>query len=128
MADNNRSATLNIGGKDFELVLSTQATKEIAARYGGLEKLGEKLSKNENFEQSLDEIIWLITLLANQGILRHNLLCPNDKQELLTEEMIAILTSPYDLADCNAAIMSSMQRGAKREVESENDGKNTQDG
>ena len=111
MANNERSAVLNIGGTDYELVLSTQATKKIAARYGGL-----------------DEIIWLITLLANQGIARHNLLTPNDKRELLTEEAVAVLTSPYDLADCKDAIMSAMQRGAKREVESEDDGKNTQDG
>lgn len=128
MANNERSAVLNIGGTDFELVLSTQATKEIAARYGGLEKLGEKFSQSENFEQSLDEIIWLITLLANQGIARHNLLSPNDKWELLTEEAVAILTSPYDLADCKDAIMSAMQRGTKREIESEDDGKNTVDG
>ena len=73
MANNERSAVLNIGGTDYELVLSTQATKKIAARYGGLEKLGDKLSKNENFEQSLDEIIWLITLLANRGL--HVIIC-----------------------------------------------------
>ena len=46
----------------------------------------------------------------------------------MTEEAVAVLTSPYDLADCKDAIMSAMQRGAKREVESEDDGKNTQDG
>ena len=44
MANNERSAVLNIGGTDYELVLSTQATKKIAARYGGLEKLGDSTS------------------------------------------------------------------------------------
>ena len=40
-----RSAVINIGGKDYELVLTTRATKAIAGRYGGLENLGEKLMR-----------------------------------------------------------------------------------
>jgi hypothetical protein len=71
--DNERSAKINIGGTEYSLVLTTRATKEIARRYGGLENLGEKLLKAENFELALDEIIWLITLLSNQSILIHNL-------------------------------------------------------
>ena len=43
--DNDRSATISIGGEDYELILTTRATKEIAKRYGGLENLGEKLMK-----------------------------------------------------------------------------------
>ena len=65
MADD-RSAMINIGGKEYEMILTTKATKEIARRYGGLSNLGEKLMKSENFEMALDEIVWLITLLANQ--------------------------------------------------------------
>ena len=34
----------------------------------GLENLGEKLMKAENFEMALDEIVWLITLLCNQPL------------------------------------------------------------
>jgi hypothetical protein len=56
--DSERSAKINIGGTEHELVLTTRATKEIARRYGGLENLGEKLLKAENFELALDEIIW----------------------------------------------------------------------
>ncbi len=46
--DSTRSAKINIGGAEHELVLTTRATKEIARRYGGLENLGEKLLKAEN--------------------------------------------------------------------------------
>ena len=45
----------------------------IRDRYGGLENLGEKLMKSENFEMAIGEIVWLITLLANQSILVYNL-------------------------------------------------------
>ena len=38
---NERSAKISIGGSEYELILTTKATKEIAKRYGGLEDLGE---------------------------------------------------------------------------------------
>ena len=60
-----RSANITIGGEEYELILTTKATKEIAGRYGGLENLGDKLMKSENFEMAIGEIVWLITLLAN---------------------------------------------------------------
>ncbi len=120
---NDRSATITIGGQDFELLLTTRATKEIAARYGGLENLGEKLMKSENFEMALDEIVWLITLLANQPILIHNLRDP-DKLELLTTEVVELLTSPYDLAAYKNAIMEAMSKGTKRNIESVDSEKN----
>ena len=68
-----RSANILIGGEEYTLLLTTKATKEIAGRYGGLENLGEKLMKSENFEMAIGEIVWLITLLANQSILVYNL-------------------------------------------------------
>lgn len=124
MQDNDRSAIIKIGDEDYQLILTTRATKEIAKRYGGLENLGTKLMKTENFEMALDEVVWLITLLANQSILIHNL--KNlDKRELLTEETVELLTSPLELAAYKDAIMEAMFKGTKRNVESEDDLKNT---
>ena len=118
-----RCATITIGGQEFELLLTTRATKEIAARYGGLENLGEKLMQSERFEMALDEIVWLITLLANQPILIHNLRDP-DKRALLTTDVVELLTSPYDLAAYKNAIMEAMSKGTRRNVGSEKDAKN----
>ena len=125
--ENERSAVIKIGGKEYELILTTRATKEIARRYGGLENLGEKLMKSENFEMALDEIVWLLTLLANQSILIHNLKNKDAPQELLTEEDVELLTSPLDLAVYKNAITEAMFKGTARNVESESDGgaKNT---
>ena len=117
--ENERAASITIGGKEYELVLTTGATKQIAKRYGGLANLGDKLMKAENFENALDELIWLIALLANQSILIHNFQHPEDKRDLLTEETIELLTSPHELAVYKDAIMESMFRGTKRYVESE---------
>ena len=76
--DSERSTKITIGGNEYSLILTTKATKEIATRYGGLENLGDKLMKSENFEMALDEVIWLITLLANQSVLIHNLKNPDE--------------------------------------------------
>ena len=116
--NSDRSAFITLGGQDYELMLTTLATKSIARRYGGLENLGEKLAGTEHFEEALDEIVWLITLLANQSILIYNL-WNEKKKPLLTEEAVELLTSPYDLAAYKTAIMTAMYKGAKREVESE---------
>ena len=119
--DNERSAVITIGGREYRLVLSTRATKEIGKRYGGLESLGDKLLKQENFELAMDEITWLITMLANQSILAHNLMNPSDKQDLLTEEAVDLLTTPLEIAGFKDAIMEAMVRGTNRHIESENE-------
>lgn len=113
-----RSTAITLGGNEYSLVLTTRATKEIAKRYGGLSNLGDKLMKSENFEMALDEIVWLVTLLANQSVLIHNLKNA-EKRELLTEDGVELLTSPLELAAYKNALTEAMFKGTKRMVESE---------
>jgi len=119
-----RSANIIIGGEEYSLLLTTKATKEIAGRYGGLENLGDKLMKSENFELALGEIVWLITLLANQSILIYNLRNKSNPKDLLTEDMVELLTLPADLAGYKDAITEALYKGTKRNIESEADPKN----
>ena len=128
MMDNERTAAITIGDEEYTLLLTTKATKEIAGRYGGLENLGEKLMKSENFEMAIGEIVWLITLLANQSILVHNLKNKEHPKELLTEDVVELLTTPLDLAGYKTAITEALYKGTKRNVESEKDSKNAQVG
>lgn len=116
--DNKRESLITVGGEEYRLILTTKATKDIAKRYGGLESLGEKLMKAENFEMALDEIVWLITLLANQSVLIDNRL-KGEKRKLLTEDDVELLTSPLELATYKDAIMEAMFKGTKRNIESE---------
>lgn len=121
-----RSCSISIGAEEYRLVLTTKATKEIAKRYGGLENLGDKLIKAENFEMALDEVVWLITLMANQGVLINNRL-NGEKRPLLTEEDVELLTSPLELSTYKETIMQAMLKGTKRYVESEDiEAKNAQ--
>ena len=122
--NNDRSSIINIGGEEYELLLTTRATKEIAGRYGGLENLGDRLMSSDNFEEALGEIIWLITLLANQSILIHNIRHKDNPKALLTEDEVEILTTPHDLTQYKSAITEALFKGTQRNVESENDSKN----
>jgi len=123
--DKDRSAIITIGGEEYELILTTLATKAIGERYGGLENLGEKLMKAENFALALDEINWLIVLLANQAVLRYNYTNKDKPKELLTAEFVELFTMPHELATYKEAITVAMFRGTKRNIESEEEpGKN----
>lgn len=121
-----RASVIQIGGEEYTLLLTTKATKEVAGRYGGLENLGDHLMKSENFEIAIGEVVWLITLLANQSILIHNLKHKDAPRDLLTEEMVELLTVPADLATYKSAIMDALLKGTKRNIESEADSKNAQ--
>ena len=73
LAEKDRSATITIAGKEYELLLTTRATVEIAKRYGSLEAIADKLYDANDMATSLSETIWLIVLLANQTIAIHNI-------------------------------------------------------
>ena len=122
-----RGAMITLCGSQYELILTTKATKEINRRYGGLGKLGDKLSKSENFEETIDELVWLLTLLINQGILVHNAvnkLLGEKQKPLFSEDDIEVLTSPADFADYKDAIFEALQKGAMRHIKSEENPKN----
>ena len=121
-----RVSKIKVGDKEYELILTTKATKEIAGRYGGLENLGDKLMKAENFEMAIGEIVWLICILANQSILIHNIKNKDNQKELLTEEEVEILTTPFDLAEYKQAITDCLYKGTKWNIESEENSKNVE--
>lgn len=112
-------AVVVIGAESYELILTTRATREIAARYGGLENLGEALETSEDFAHTLGEVIWLITLLANQSVAIHNLQHPDDPKSELTVETVELLTVPADLADYRGAIAAALQHGTRRAIETD---------
>ena len=72
----------------------------------------------------------LITLLANQAILIHNLKNRDNPKDTLSEEEVELLTTPLELAAYKSAITEAMFRGTKRTVESEEEStsKNAQAG
>ena len=117
MADE-RSSVITICGNEYELLLTTKATKEIAKKYGGLSNLGDKLVKSENYEDAIGEIVWLIVTLANQPILIFNYKNKGNEKPLLTEDEVELLTTPQDIANFKDAITEALLKGTKRNIES----------
>lgn len=117
MADE-RSSVITIGEKEYELLLTTKATKEIAKKYGGLSNLGDKLVKSENYEDAISEIVWLIVTLVNQPILIFNYKNKGNEKPLLTEDEVELLTTPQDIANFKDAITEALLKGTKRNIES----------
>ena len=66
--ENERTSIIKIGKKEYELVLTNKATKELNNKFGGLDKIGNKLAEATNVADQLDLVIWLIVLLGNQAI------------------------------------------------------------
>ena len=118
MADE-RSTTIKIGDNEYELLLTTKATKEIAKRYGGLDNLGDKLQNSKDFNETLTEVVWLIVTLANQSILIYNHKNKGKEKELLTEDEVELLTTPTDLVEFKNAISDALVKGTKRNIISE---------
>ena len=118
-------SVIKIGNKEYELLLTTKATKEINNKFGGLENVGNKLTESKSVGESLEIVIWLIVLLANQAILRKNLI-EGTKEPEIKEEELEILTSPADLNDFTSAIMNALIVGTKRNIESDESGKNAE--
>jgi len=114
-----RGAAITVGGQQYTLMLTTRATKEIGKRYGGLDNLGSLLMGGQDFSMALDEILWLVALLANQSVLIHNMQNKDAPRELLTAEELELLTTPAELAGYRSAITEALLKGTKRYVESE---------
>lgn len=104
--------------------IAPQATREIAARYGGLDNLGKALEDSEDMAASLGEVIWLITLLANQSVRIHNLTHPSDQRPGLTTNAVELLTVLADLADYRGVISVALSHGTRRAIHVESDPKN----
>ena len=125
--ENERSVKVLIDNKEYHLLLTIKAVKEISKRYGNLDDVCGKIIQTKDIELSINETVWFITLLANQTILIHNL--KNDsKQELLTEEKVELLTTAADLNELKRAVLTSLDKGVKRNITSEDDSKNSQVG
>ncbi|GHU89471.1 hypothetical protein FACS1894202_07730 [Clostridia bacterium] len=114
-----RSVGIEINGQSYSLLLTTDATAKIAGRFGGLENVESRL--REDYEQALGDVCWLIALLANQTIIRHNLMCPDDKKQLITDAYVSVFTSPFEVAEFKDALAECFVRGMKRNIISADD-------
>ena len=123
MMDDSRVSYLALGKERIPLLLTLQATREIATRYGGLEELGNKMLESMDWAGMIDEIVWLIATLANQCILIENLENKTNKP-LITPGELELKMDPYEITSYREAILATLQAGQKQHVQSEDEPKN----
>lgn len=112
-------AKITLGDENYPLMLTTRAVKEIGKKYGGLDKLGELMTTNQNSDEAFDTAIWLIALLANQPILIYNRNHKGEEKQLLTPDDVELMTTPADLVAAQGALKAALSRGMSRSVISE---------
>jgi len=123
MIDDSRVTYLVLGKEKLPLLLTLKATRDIATRYGGLEELGNKMLESMDLNGMIDEIVWLIVILANQCILIENLENKTNKP-LLTANELELKMDPYDMTSYREAILAALQAGQRQHVQSEEEPKN----
>lgn len=156
-----RSTMVTLDGKQYELVFSTKAMKEINSRYKwkkpgdmykettadmndgaadksadesseSLEAFNDELHNSDKFNSVTDDFIWLLTLLLNQGIARHNIGVIRAQSGVkiapFSEEEVEVLTDPADFSTYKRAINEAIHKGMTRNVRSEDNPKNVMTG
>jgi len=121
-----RISYLEIAGKKYPLSFSLMAQKKIAAKYGGLDKIANYMTGDN--EETYVELGYICTLLIQQGCAYKNAFekdvppyenapVVNGEFVPLTEDEIMLGVGFSDMKDLVNAIMECMGKGVKAELE-----------
>lgn len=103
--------------KERELKFNLNALKKIKEKYGSLDKMQEKLTaKTDDPLDVIDDIIWLLTLLANQPIIELNMdikrgIAQGTEEQLLDEEYIGLKFDIKDMLKQKQNIFAALTDG-----------------
>lgn len=112
-----KEITVMLDGEEYPLLLTTLATKQIAAKIGGLDKLKETLTVSTGEEAEMfDTICWLIALLVNQPIMKQNRIHRDNLKPLFEADDIALITQPRELGELMNKVSDAINRGSDRNV------------
>lgn len=132
---------IKIGGRTYTMVFTLAALLQLTNRYGGVQGMVDTLTgptilptddektvaeKNKQQEaaqeKALSEIPWLVTTLANQGIMLETGRTDPMNPDLLDTNSVALLMMPRDLSSAMGAIMDciAVGMGSERKADVEN--------
>lgn len=90
-----KGVDVQIDGVTYSLIFTTAAMGAVGKKYGGVEEMGEAMQIDKS--NAVEDICWLIALLANQGIMLKTRNTNPNNPELLTAELVGLLTMPLEL-------------------------------
>lgn len=110
-----RITNIEIAGSTYPLNFSTKAAKQIAARYGAVENVGQAFAAGD-LDAALGEVIWLLALLIEQGA-AYIKITENKDLQVPTEDQLEILIGIADLGGLQTQLLGAMSAGMKTTVE-----------
>lgn len=113
---------ITVGGKAYPLNFSVKAAREITERFGDVENIFQAFQGGD-LGKRMDDVVWLLALLINQGIARRNLLNETQVEEVKAEDL-EILLGLDDLVGIMMELLAAITAGMEQEVELEPDPKN----
>jgi hypothetical protein len=122
MGDEKRTISVEICGKEYDLLLTVGAIRSILQKFGSLDDISDKLNDPN---EAIDAAIFLLVELINGAIERQNAL-RLVSSPLVTERDICALASLSDFPKYAEKITEAMSAGMRRNIESEDAQKNAQ--
>ena len=130
-----RCTYIEIVGKKYPMSFSLGATKKIVMKYGSIERLKEKMEKENDDTQKIDMIFFLLELLIAQGCAYKNYFekdipAPDDapivdgKWTPLPREVLEFALEIEDAEKIAEKILECIDHGSKKEVEAKVEEKN----
>ena len=95
---------VTIGGKDFDLVLNTEAMAQLCDEFGDIEAIGDKLN-NATYSEKIRLVPRLIALLATQGE------AIKGSDEVITPEYVLRQTLPKDIPQLTKVFLRAVEIG-----------------
>jgi hypothetical protein len=103
---NEKGREVEINGKKYNLVYTSAAMLGIIEKFGDVEGMADKLQENQ--AEAAHIVPWLISLLANQGIMLETGNAKPTNPDLIDSDWVALYTMPRDweylMGECMAAI------------------------
>lgn len=112
-----RLSEIEIAGNHYPLNFSVKAVRKICERYGAVEEMWEKIQAMP-VHQRLGEIVWILSLLIEQGT-QYLRITEGKELDALTAEELEVLVTIGEFDRYADAINAAALRGASTEVEVE---------
>ena len=102
------------------------ALKDINAKYGSIENMRAALSSGSDPLAVVPDLIWLITMMVNQGIIEHNMdikygEAEGKEQSLLTEEYVSVKLDLSSIVGTKNKIFDALVEGMDFKSDRESD-------
>jgi hypothetical protein len=121
-SDDEKTTSITINGKEYELIYTLLADMQLTKKIKNM-NIKDGVLIFEDDSEAFEHTIWTIVLLANQSVLRHNLINPDDKKDLLSVEEVELFADLSTVHTWVQIINNVREKGMSRNIKSINDSK-----